>query len=85
MGVFRSGVDQFYPWTLYSVGYIPRVAHHVSYREALTIAYPHWLRGIAKYHAEDILSLVHISRIFWNITNVPLWSFPGLRLHARSR
>ena len=29
MGVFRSGVDQFYPWTLYSVGYIPRVAHHV--------------------------------------------------------
>ena len=57
MGVFRSGVDQFYPWTLYSVGYIPRVAHHVSYREALTIAYPHWLRGIAKYHAEDIHAL----------------------------
>lgn len=57
MGVFRSGVDQFYPWTLYSVGYIPRVAHHVSYREALTIAYPHWLRGIAKYHAEDIRAL----------------------------
>ena len=57
MGVFRSGADQFYPWTLYSIGYIPRVAHHVSYREALTIAYPHWLRGIAKYHAEDIRAL----------------------------
>ena len=29
----------------------------MSYREALTIAYPHWLRGIAKYHAEDIHAL----------------------------
>lgn len=57
MGVFRSGVDHFYPWTLYSVGYIPRVAHHVSYREALVAAYPNWLKGISKYHMEDICAL----------------------------
>ena len=57
MGVFRSGVDQFYPWTVFSVGYIPRVAHQVSYREALVIAYLHWLKGIAKYHMADIRTL----------------------------
>ena len=57
MGVFRSGIDNFYPWTLYSVGYIPRVAHGVSYREALVTAFPHWLRAIAKYHPQDIRAL----------------------------
>lgn len=57
MGIFRSGVDHFYPWTLYSVGYIPRVAHGVSYREALVIAYPAWLKGISRYHMEDIRTL----------------------------
>lgn len=57
MGVFRSGVDHFYPWTLYSVGYIPRVAHQVPYREALVIAYPIWLKGISKYHMQDICTL----------------------------
>lgn len=57
MGIFRSGVDQFYPWTLFSVGYIPRVAHQVSYREALVAAYPNWLKGISKYHMQDILDL----------------------------
>lgn len=57
MGVFCSGVDQFYPWTVFSVGYIPRVAHQVSYREALVIAYLHWLKGIAKYHMADIRTL----------------------------
>lgn len=57
MGVFRSGVDHFYPWTLYSVGYIPRVAHGVSYREALAAAYPNWLAGISKYHMKDVCSL----------------------------
>lgn len=57
MGIFRSGVDHFYPWTLYSVGYIPRVAHGVSYREALAAAYPNWLAGIAKYHMQDICTL----------------------------
>ena len=54
MGVFRSGVDNFYPWTLYSVGYVPRVAHGVSYREALAAAYPNWLNGISRYHMADI-------------------------------
>lgn len=54
MGIFRSGIDDFYPWTLYSVSYIPRVAHGVPYREALVIAYLHWLEGIAKYHMQDI-------------------------------
>lgn len=58
MGVFRSGVDHFYPWTLYSVGYIPRVAHRVSYREALAAAYPNWLKGISQYHMQDIRILV---------------------------
>lgn len=57
MGVFRSGVDQFYPWTLFSVGYIPRVAHQVPYREALVIAYLSWLKGISKYHMQDIRTL----------------------------
>ena len=57
MGVFRSGIDDFYPWTLYSVGYIPRVAHGVSYREALVAAFPHWLRAAAKYHPQDIRAL----------------------------
>lgn len=57
MGVFRSGIDDFYPWTLFSVGYIPRVAHQVSYREALVIAYPGWLKGISKYHMRDICGL----------------------------
>lgn len=57
MGVFRSGVDNFYPWTLFSVSYIPRTAHNVSYREALVTAYPHWLKGISKYHMEDICML----------------------------
>ena len=57
MGVFRSGVDNFYPWTLYSVGYIPRVMHNVSYREALVTAYPNWLKAISKYHMEDIKGL----------------------------
>lgn len=57
MGVFRSGIDQFYPWTLYSVGYIPRIAHKVSYREALVVAFPAWLKGISKYHMEDIHTL----------------------------
>lgn len=54
MGVFRSGVDHPYPWTVFSVSYIPRVAHHVSYREALIVAYPIWLKGISRYHMEDI-------------------------------
>lgn len=54
MGVFHSGLDEFYAWTLYSVGYIPRVWHNVSYREALVVAYPNWLKGISKYHMEDI-------------------------------
>lgn len=58
MGVFRSGVDHFYPWTLYSVGYIPRVAHRVTYREALAVAYPNWLKGISQYHMQDIRTLV---------------------------
>lgn len=57
MGVFRSGVDNFFPWTLFSVGYIPRVAHGVSYREALAAAYPNWLEGIFKYHPEDVRAL----------------------------
>ncbi len=57
MGVFRSGVDNFYPWTLFSVGYIPWVAHGASYREALAAAYPNWLEEIAKYHMEDIRTL----------------------------
>ena len=57
MGVFRSGIDNFYPWTLYSVGYIPRVAHGVSYREALVAAFPHWLRAAAEYHPKDIRAL----------------------------
>lgn len=57
MGIFRSGVDHFYPWTLFSVGYIPRVYHNVSYREALVIAYPVWLQRIAKYHMDDICDL----------------------------
>ncbi len=54
MGIFRSGVDYFYPWTIFSVGYIPRVAHGVSYREALVPAYLQWLNGISKYHMDDI-------------------------------
>lgn len=37
---------------------IPRVAHQVSYREALVIAYLHWLGGIAKYHMADIRALM---------------------------
>ena len=57
MGIFRSGIDHFYPWTLYSVGYIPRVFHKVPYREALVIAFPAWLKGISKYHMEDIRTL----------------------------
>lgn len=57
MGVFRSGVDNFYPWTLYSVGYIPRIMHNVSYREALVTAYPNWLKAISKYHMDDIKCL----------------------------
>ncbi|MDO5346735.1 MAG: iron-containing alcohol dehydrogenase [Lachnospiraceae bacterium] len=57
MGVFRSGVDHPYPWTVFSVSYIPRVAHHVPYREALTVAYPVWLKGISRYHMEDIRDL----------------------------
>ena len=57
MGVFRSGVDQSYPWTVFSVGYIPRAAHRVPYREALVIAYLHWLKGAAKYHMADIRAL----------------------------
>lgn len=54
MGIFHSGMDEFYAWTLYSVGYIPRVLHNVSYREALVAAFPNWLKGISKYHMEDI-------------------------------
>lgn len=54
MGIFRSGVDCSYPWTVFSVGYVPRVAHGVSYREALVPAYIQWLKGISKYHMEDI-------------------------------
>ena len=57
MGVFRSGVDQSYSWTVFSVGYIPRAAHRVPYREALVIAYLHWLKGAAKYHMADIRAL----------------------------
>lgn len=57
MGVFRSGVNHSYPWTVFSVSYIPRVAHHVSYREALIVAYPVWLKEISRYHMEDIRSL----------------------------
>lgn len=57
MGVFRSGVNNFYPWTLYSVGYIPRVMHNVSYRETLVTAYPNWLKAISKYHMDDIKGL----------------------------
>lgn len=57
MGVFRSGVDHPYPWTVFSVSYIPRAAHHVSYRKALVTAYPVWLKGIAQYHMEDIRML----------------------------
>lgn len=57
MGIFRSGVDNSYPWTVFSVCYIPRVAHKVSYREALVAAYPVWLKGISKYHMEDIRML----------------------------
>lgn len=57
MGVFRSGVDDFYPWTLFSVSYIPRVFHRVPYREALVIAYLYWLKGISKYHMRDIVTL----------------------------
>lgn len=54
MGIFRSGVDRSYPWTVFSVSYIPRAAHQVSYREALICAYPVWLSGIAKYHMDDV-------------------------------
>lgn len=54
MGIFRSGVDYFYPWTIFSVGYIPRVAQGISYREALVPAYLQWLKGISKYHMDDI-------------------------------
>lgn len=57
MGVFRSGVDHPYPWTVFSVCYIPRVAHQISYREALVVAYPIWLKGVAKYHMEDVRNL----------------------------
>lgn len=57
MGIFRSGVDCSYPWTVFSVGYVPRVAHGVSYREALVPAYIQWLKGISKYHMEDIRML----------------------------
>lgn len=59
MGIFRSGIDMGYPWTIFSVGYVPRVAHQVSYREALVPAYIQWLRGISKYHMDDIRSLFH--------------------------
>ena len=58
MGIFRSDVETFYPWTLYSLGYVPRVIHGVSYREALTVAYPRWLKGVSKYHMEDIRRLL---------------------------
>ncbi len=54
MGIFRSGIDDFYPWTLYSVSYILRMAHGVSYREALAVAYLSWLEGAAKYYMQDI-------------------------------
>lgn len=57
MGVFRSGIDMGYPWTVFSVGYVPRVAHGISYREALVPAYIHWLKGISRYHMEDIRML----------------------------
>ncbi len=57
MGIFRSGVDCSYPWTVFSVGYVPRVAHGVPYREALVPAYIQWLKGISKYHMEDIRML----------------------------
>lgn len=57
MGIFRSGIDMGYPWTIFSVGYVPRVAHGISYREALVPAYIHWLKGISKYHMDDIRSL----------------------------
>lgn len=57
MGIFRSGIDMGYPWTIFSVGYVPRVAHQVSYREALVPAYIQWLRGISKYHMDDIRQL----------------------------
>lgn len=57
MGIFRSGVDCSYPWTVFSVGYVPRVAHGISYREALVPAYIQWLKGVSKYHIEDIRML----------------------------
>lgn len=58
MGILGAGVESAYPWTLFSVGYIPRVIHGVSYREALAVAYPHWLRGIAAYHMDDVKRLM---------------------------
>ncbi len=57
MGIFRSGIDMGYPWTIFSVGYVPRVAHGISYREALVPAYIYWLKGISKYHMDDIRQL----------------------------
>ena len=57
MGIFRYGVDCSYPWTVFSVGYVPRVAHGISYREALVPAYIQWLKGVSKYHMEDIRML----------------------------
>ena len=57
MGVYRSGVDCSYPWTVFSVGYVPRVVHGVPYREALVPAYLQCLKGISKYHMDDIKGL----------------------------
>ncbi len=47
--MWASCVNQSYPWTVFSVGYIPRMAHRVPYL--------YWLKGAAKNHLADIRAL----------------------------
>ncbi|MGI6721579.1 MAG: iron-containing alcohol dehydrogenase [Anaerovoracaceae bacterium] len=58
MGILGKPLPDAYTWSLYEMAYIPRKAHDVPYREALTLVYTQWLREISRYHQKDVATMM---------------------------
>ncbi|MCI8631505.1 MAG: iron-containing alcohol dehydrogenase [Firmicutes bacterium] len=60
MGILDCGKTYGYGDDFYNVEGIGEELCGIQYREAICIIFPHWLKGLAKRHGEDILELMSL-------------------------
>lgn len=54
MGILSCGKDKSWAWSIYNDLELIRLCMKLTYREAITVMFPRWLKAISVRHGEDV-------------------------------